>query len=235
MRITRNVPLGPALRAAAAHDDVHDGVNEAFHDWFTDRPRTGRAVIDRADMSVDELRAVLPQVPLTPAGVAWKQSAEACLVLTLADVDRPYDQVAYETQEERAAEAAVWDFAQSLAEVSPLLQPVADVVERLTLDGPYDFDELAMRRARVTDEGIRVGGDGTCTKHDQACYNDDHTVVPWAHLNFIHPGFQTILLGLLADHDRHLPQTMGEDDRGQARGAGSAQVEARHPRSRAGH
>jgi hypothetical protein len=215
MKIIRHVPLGPALMAAGAVIDKSNGpdlINEAFIDWYNEPRINGRNVLHYPGLPADTVSDLLPTVPETPAGLAWKESAQACLTLTLADVNRTFDRITFDTEEEQAAAAAIDEFAETLRDASPMLDTVAGVVEdQCPMLSEFDIDDVHEARKRITDAGIVVGSDGYCDKHDDNCYGDHRTVAKWEHIEAIVPGARETLTGLLATFDAFLPEMVPGD------------------------
>lgn len=186
MHLTRYVPLEGALMAAGKAMDALPEGDEEFRDWFNTRSVRRGKVIDYPALFIDEVEEVLPTVPDTPAGRAWKQVVEKSLATTLASKPRSYDLATFDTSEELAAIAAIDAFAESLRETSPMLDEVAYAIEMLSLVGPTALRDLRTERTRLRDEVLVVGSlESSCEKH-QECI-DGHTLrtVRWQHIDAV--------------------------------------------------
>lgn len=246
MKILKHVPLGEGIIAVVEvvdHKQDPDPVNEAFSAWYAadrdwnatptivadDSNRfTHSGVLHCPSLTVDRVQALLNEVPLdTPAGRAWHAQISQNLALTLADTARIYDEVILDTDDEIEAAEALSTFAEALAAISPMLIPVADEIihfapTRGWLDNQYRFDlgDMLDTWARITDDGIVIGNDGHCDKHEESCYGDDRQVARWAHIDAIAPGAEATIRTLMDRMRANLPALGAPDESGTTRRTG---------------
>lgn len=225
MNIIKHVPLSPALRAAAekvAHTQSPDPTNREFSEWFnTSRlDLNGRSILGCVSVPLQVALTALDDVPATPAGIAWCDAVRTCITRTEADRVRPFDEVVFDTDDERAALAEQVAYADTLREASPLLEEVADVVEDLAPSGIITVGDLLTQRARVGDEGLnlRRPGENWCDKHEDYCYGShEPRLARWEHLEAIAPGVEATIRGFIVALDAGLSEVASSDN-GAARG-----------------
>lgn len=252
MKILKRVPLGEGITAVVDvvdHTQSPDPVNEAFSMWFAadrdwnatptlvadDTNRSARSgVLHCPSLTVDRVQALLGEVPMdTPAGRAWHAQISQNLALTLADAARSYDEVILDTTDEIEAAEALSAFAEALAEISPMLIPVADEIIHFApvrgwFDDQYRFDlgDMLNIWSRITDDGIVIGNDGHCDKHEETCYGDDRQVARWAHIDTIAPGTETTIRTLVDRMRTNLPTLGDPDETGTTRRTGLTREQA---------
>lgn len=186
MHLTRYVPLEGALMAAGKAMDALPEGDEVFRDWFnTQRASRGR-VIDYPALTVAEVEDLLPTVPDTPAGRAWKEVVETSLATTRATAPRSYDLITFDTPEELAAIAALDEFAESLRDISPMLDEVADAIEMLADAGPTALGDLRTERTRLGEDVLVVGAlESACEKHEECIEGHTLRTVRWDHIDAV--------------------------------------------------
>lgn len=230
MKIDRQVPLDPALSAAADvmdHSKNPDDENYPFSVWINaDRDDLGStirrhhsrsSILGLAGMPIDVARRLLDEVPDVPAGRAWKAAVADAIDATEADVVRPFDIATYDTDDEINAAEAFDDYVGHLATVSPLLAPIIDILEQQTMLMRADsIGDMVEWRERITEDGITVGRDGWCDKHEDNCYGEHTTLAQWTHIDAIAPGTRDSIIRHLARLDANLPP-IGDNDNGAAR------------------
>lgn len=245
MNIIKHVPLGQGLTAAASLIDgtqTPDPVNETFTKWFAaardwtktptivenePTPNNRSGLLHHPYLPVEHVQALIAEVRLdTPAGRAWHTQITQNLTLTLEDTVRGYDEAIFDTADEISAAEEMTELADMLAEASPLLGPVADELVHFTplrnwTTGEYRFtiSEMTHIWARLTSEGVIVGSDGHCDKHDGDCYGDDRKPALWAHIDAIHPDTETTVRALVDRMRANLP-TIATADSGRSRRTG---------------
>lgn len=252
MNILKHVPLGEGIIAVVEvvdHTQSPDPVNESFSTWFAadrdwnatptrvadDTNRFNQSgVLHSPSLTVDRVQALLNEVPMdTPAGRAWHAQISQNVALTLADTARSYDEVILDTTDEIEAAEALSAFAETLAGISPMLIPVADEITHFApvrgwLDDQYRFDlgDMLDLWARITDDGIVIGNDGHCDKHEETCYGDDRQVARWAHIDAIAPGTETMIRTLVDRMRINLPTLGTPDETGTTRRTGLTREQA---------
>jgi hypothetical protein len=212
MHLKRYVPLEGALMAAGkVFDTATTEECEAFREWFNTQPvRTGR-VIDYPALFIDEVEDVLPTVPDTAIGRAWKQVVEKSLADTVAGAPRGYDLATFDAAEELAVIAELDAFAEELREISPMLDEVASAIEMLADSGPTSLGDLREERTRVRKDDIVVGAlESSCEKHTECIEGHVLRTIRWEHIDAVAAGGQTgatrdRLVRLLAALDVNLP------------------------------
>lgn len=189
MHLTRYVPLEGALMAAGKAMDALPEGDEVFRDWFnTQRASRGR-VIDYPALFVAEVEALLPTVPDTPAGRAWKEVVDKSLATTLASAPRSYDLLTFDTDEELAAIDALYAFAESLREISPMLDEVAYAIEMLAPTGPTSLGDLRAEQTRLQDDALVVGSlESSCEKHSECIDGHVQRTIRWDHIDAVTVG-----------------------------------------------
>lgn len=213
MNLTRYVPLDGALMAAGKAMDTLPEGDEAFREWFNTQPVRHGQIIDYPALHVSEVEDVLATVPDTPAGRAWREVVEESLATTLASAPRPYDLLTFDTPEELAAIAALDAFAESLREISPMLDEVADAVEMFAETGPTSLSDLRAERSRIGIDGFVVGSlESSCGKHQECLDAHERRTVRWEHIDAVAFGgrahaMQTELSRLLVPLNDAIPDS----------------------------
>lgn len=241
MIIHRHVPLFAPMAAAneATDPDAPHG-SDAFHKWFLDMQVShgvtayggGRSLLHTLSLPVEVLLAeVLPNVPDTPVGRAWAECVRECIRLTEADVVRPYDYIEYDTPEEMAAWDAIETYAGVVEQASPLLQDVADTIERMPIaispGNHVELDALTRERSRLSDEGLMLGNFVEEFDKEHGSYGhflSNARLIPWAHIEALLPDFEATLRSMLGNLDAHLPEVAAYEV--EARGRDLASVRA---------
>lgn len=192
MELTRYVKIDGALMAAGKAMDALPEGDEEFRTWFNTQPVRHGRVIDHPALTIAEVNDLLPSVPDTPAGRAWKQVVEAALATTLASKPRPYDLLTFTAPEELAAIAAIDAFVEGLRETSPMLDEVADAIEMLAPTGPVALGDLRAERTRLRDDVLVVGPlESSCEKHQECIDGHDLRTVRWEHIDAVACGDRT--------------------------------------------
>jgi hypothetical protein len=202
VKITKNVPTEPGLNAAHDAFEQH-GVDE-FRDWAEDR-----GLFDDTTIRVTALAKMLPGIPDTPMGRAWKDAMTQALALTTKDSYRSYDDVDL-SEQEIAVLALLDDLASMIAATSPLLAPVAAAIRRHASRASYRaLGDLIEKRAEVDERGIMI-----------ARWNQDDpspVIASWEHIEAISEGVRFPLVRLLDSLRAGMPTVEVEDDPGASR------------------
>lgn len=244
LRVLKQVPLEPALIAAADETEKSDGPwgpGDAFWDWFNGpHPALrGRDPIDEIAVDEDVARTLIDSCPTaTSAGRAWRESASRVLLATRADVPRPFDRVAWG---EPVGGPDPFDFEALLlrfADASPLLGPVEDL---LVAADPWTdqagglgetVGALVARANVITDDALLVPTHTTCSCGAgtfEACGCSEgggarKKPVPWEHIDTLMPGLADDIRTVFAHLARSVAAAapdLGPDDVGPRRSAGA--------------
>lgn len=218
MNLTRYVPLEGALMAAgkAMDEQTKDGPCEdwtTFRDWFNDYRPSGKhhGVIDYPALTIEEVEDLLPSVPDTIAGRAWKQVVEKSLAKTKRVTPRSYDLATFDTPAELAIISEIDEFAEELRETSPLLDEVADTISGFAYIGPTALGDIREERTRIRNDEFVVGDlHSSCEKHEECIEGHVLRTVKWAHIDAVafpdQPGLaRDTVVRLLTALDAHLP------------------------------
>ena len=217
IRITKVVPLGPALLASGEVLDrtkgrPEEGLDAEFFQWFSNTPvpgqpsRHGReGVIHHPWLPIEAVQALLPTVPATPAGIAWSAAAAAALERTIADGYRGYDDILVDTPFTADASHILYGLTQRLTEEIPLLERVAGEIDMQDIHNvSHRFGEIPRLRARVDPErGVALNGNDE--SEDSSDYQPITQWATWEQIEALAPGTKETVFGAISLLDEAIP------------------------------